>query len=135
MRNEIVRQFFENYFLIQEQGFNVFTREQSKLFAADLVTVTSDIRGIHAYYGINGFFEGMIAWSRHFFVNGKSRHEYVEETPTHVLVRMHGDLRLLEPINGLNVSVEDDHEWTKEFELTNGLISKIDIKLFFHQHA
>ena len=46
------------------------------------------------------FFEGMVADSKHLFVNGQSRHEYVEETPTHVLVRMHGDIKLVEPIDG-----------------------------------
>ncbi|HMF76777.1 MAG TPA: hypothetical protein VK604_14040 [Bryobacteraceae bacterium] len=54
----------------------------------------------------------------------------MEETPTHVLVRMHGDLELLEPINGAA-----DHDWTQEFELSNDLITKIDIRLFFHQHV
>lgn len=136
MRNETVRRFFENYLLIQEQGFNIFTREQMKLFAPDLITVACDTRGVLTYHGTNGFFEGMIAWSRHFFVNGESGHEYVEETPTHVLVRMHGDLRLCEPIYGAATSsLENDHDWTEEFELVNGLITKIDIKLFFHQHA
>src|SRR5580698_4205306 len=100
MSNEIVRQFFKNYFLIREQGFDVFTREQSKLFSPEIVTLVSDTRGMFTYQGIDGFFEGMVAWSKHFFVNGQSRHEYVTETATHVLVRMHGDLKLLEPTNG-----------------------------------
>jgi hypothetical protein len=92
MSNKTVRQFFKNYLLIGEQGFDAFTREQSKLFSPNLVTLASDSRGSFTYEGIDGFFEGMVAWSKHFFVNGQSRHEYVEETSTHVLVRMHGDL-------------------------------------------
>jgi hypothetical protein len=71
---------------------DAFTREQSKLFSPNLVTLVSDIRGSFTYEGTDGFFEEMVAWSKHFFVNGQSRHEYVEETSTHVLVRMHGDL-------------------------------------------
>jgi hypothetical protein len=133
MRNETVRQFFTNYLLIREQGFDAFTREQSKLFSPNLVTLVSDIRGRFTYQGTDGFFEGMVAWSKHFFVNGQSRHEYVQETSTHVLVRMHGDLKLSEPMNGETVSKEDDHDWTQEFELFNDLITKVDIKLFFNQ--
>jgi hypothetical protein len=110
--NEIIPQFFKNYLLIRDQGFDVFTREQSRLFSPALVTIASDTRGTFTYHGINGFFEGIVAWSKHFFVNGQSRHEYVEETPTHVFVRMHGDLKLLEPINGATTSKENDHDWT-----------------------
>ena len=135
MSNETVRQFFKNYLLIREQGFDAFTREQSKLFSANIATLVSDIRGSFTYEGIDGFFEGMVAWSKHFFVNGQSRREYVEETSTHVLVRMHGDLKLSEPINGETISKEGDHDWTEEFELANDLITKVDIKLFFNQSA
>jgi hypothetical protein len=39
MRNETVRQFFKNYLLIRQQGFDAFTREQSKLFSTNLVTL------------------------------------------------------------------------------------------------
>ncbi len=135
MSNEIVRQFFQNYLLIRQQGFDVFRREQSRLFSTDLVTIASDTRGIFTYHGIVGFFDGMIAWSKHFFVNGQSRHEYVEETPTNVFVRMHGDLRLLDPINGETTSEANEHDWTQEFKLSNDLITKVDIRLFFHRQA
>ena len=135
MSNKTVRQFFKNYLLIREQGFEMFSHEQSKLFSAELVTIASDTRGTFTYHGIDGFFEGMVAWSKHFFVNGQSRHEYIEETPTHVLVRMHGDLKLVEPIGGATISKENDHDWTQEFELSNHLITKVDIRLFFHQKA
>lgn len=135
MNNEIVRQFFQNYLLIRQQGFEVFRREQSRLFSTELETIVSDTRGTFSYHGIDGFFEGMIAWSKHFFVNGQSRHEYVKETSTHVLVRMHGDLRLLAPINGEITSKANEHDWTQEFALSDNLITKVDIKLFFHQQA
>jgi hypothetical protein len=135
MGNEAVRQFFKNYLLIREQGFDAFAREQSKLFSPNLVTLVSDSRGSFTYEGIGGFFEGMVAWSNHFFVNGQSRHEYVEETSTHVLVRMHGDLKLSQPINGETISKEGDHDWTEEFELAKDLITKVGIKLFFNQPA
>lgn len=131
MSNEIARQFFRNYLLIREQGFQAFTCEQSKLFSPQLVTLVSDPRGAFRYEGIDGFFEGMVAWSKHFLVNGRSRHEYVDETSTHVLVRMHGDLGLSEPINGETLSKEGDHDWTQEFELSEDLITKVDIKLSF----
>jgi hypothetical protein len=52
MSNEVVRQFFDNYLLIRNQGFDVFTREQSKLFPPDLVTIASDTRGTLTYQGI-----------------------------------------------------------------------------------
>jgi hypothetical protein len=133
MSNETVRQVFMNYLLIRDQGFDAFTREQSKLLSPNLVTLVSDSRGSFTYEGIDGFFEGMVTWSKHFFVNGQSRQEYVEETSTHVLVRMHGDLKLSEPINGESISKEGDHDWTEEFELANDLITKVDIKLFFNQ--
>jgi hypothetical protein len=106
-----------------------------KAFSPELVTLVSDTRGSFTYQGIDGFFEGMVAWSKHFFVNGLSRHEYIDETPTHVLVRMHGDLKLSEPINGESISKENDHDWTQEFGLFNDLITKVDIKLFFNQPA
>jgi hypothetical protein len=135
MRNEIVRQFFKNYFLISKQGFDVFLREQSKLFSPSMVTTASDARGTFTYHGQEGFIEGMVAWSKCFFVNGQSRHEFVEEGPTRVLVRMHGDVKLMQPIRGLTASKEDDHDWTQEFEVSDGLITRIDIRLFFYQHA
>jgi hypothetical protein len=135
MSNETVRQFFKNYLLMRQRGFDAFTREQSKLFSPELVTLVSDTRGSFTYQGIDGFFEGMVAWSKHFFVNGLSRHEYIDETPTHVLVRMHGDLKLSERINGESISKENDHDWTQEFGLFNDLITKIDIKLVFNQPA
>jgi hypothetical protein len=135
MRNEVVRQFFKNYFLIRKRGFDVFLREQSRLFAPSLITIASDTRGTFTYHGARGFFQGMAAWSKSFFGNGQSRHEFVEESPTHVFVRMHGDLGLLQPINGLTTSKQDDHDWTQEFEVSNGLITKLNIRLFFYQHA
>jgi hypothetical protein len=51
MSNEVVRQFFENYLLIRNQGFDVLTRERSKLFSPDLVTIASDIRSAISYQG------------------------------------------------------------------------------------
>src|ERR1700761_3471295 len=135
MQNEVVRQFFQNYLLIREQGFGAFRREQSKLLSPDLVTVVSDTRGTFTYHGIDEFFEGMIAWSRHYFVNGKTRHEFVQEMPENVFVQMHGELRLLEAVNGATHSGEDDHEWTEEFELSDGLITRFEVELFFHQPA
>ncbi len=135
MSNEIVRQFFKNYPLIREQGFEIFRLEQSKLFSPDLITTTSDTRGTFTHHGIGGFFEGMIAWSKYFLVNGQSRHEYVDETPTHVLVRMHGDLRLINAGNVDITSAASEHDWTQEFELSNDLIAKVDIRLFFHQQS
>jgi len=131
MNNEVIRQFFKNYALIREQGFDTFIREQAKLFSPELITLVSDTRGNFTYQGIDGFFEGQVAWSKHFFVNGRSIHEYVEETSTHVLVRMHGDLKLLEPINGETLSKVGHHDWTQEFELSNDFITKVDIKLSF----
>ncbi len=135
MSNEIVRHFFQNYPLIRQQGFEVFRCEQTKLFSPDLITTTSDARGTFKYHGIDGFFEGMIAWSKHFFVNGQSQHEYIDETSTHVLVRMHGDLQLLEPRDGNITSAANEHDWTQEFELSNDLIAKVNIRLFFHQQT
>ncbi|ADV84409.1 hypothetical protein [Terriglobus saanensis] len=131
MSNEVVRQFFKNYLLIREEGFDSFIREQSKLFSPDLITIASDTRGTFTYYGIEGFFEGMVAWSKYFFVSGQSFHEYLEKAPTHVLVRMHGELKLLEPIHGTNVSKEDQHDWTQEFELSGNLITKVTVRLSF----
>ena len=133
VNNKIVRQFFRNYLLIRERGFEAFVREQSKLFSPELLTIASDTRGTFSYDGIDGFFEGMVAWSKHFSVDGQSRHEYVDETPTHVFVRMHGDLRLLAPIDGATISRHDEHDWTQEFELSNDLITKVNVVLFFHQ--
>jgi hypothetical protein len=135
MSNETVRQLFKNYLLIRQRGFDAFTREQSKLFSPELVTLVSDTRGSFTYQGIDGFFEGMVAWSKHFFVNGLSRHEYIDETPTHVLVRMHGDLKLSERINGESISKENDNGWAQEFGLFNDLITKVDIKVVFNQPA
>jgi hypothetical protein len=66
MSNEVVRLFFQNYHLIREESFEVFRREQSQLLSPELVTIASDKRGTLRYQGIDGFFEGMIAWSRHF---------------------------------------------------------------------
>jgi hypothetical protein len=37
------------------------------------------------------------------------------------------------PFNGEAVSWEADHDWTEQFELANGLITKFDVKLFFNQ--
>jgi hypothetical protein len=48
---------------------------------------------------------------------------------------MHGELKLLEPINGSALSKEDEHDWTEEFEVSNGLITKVDIRLSFLQPA
>jgi hypothetical protein len=67
------------------------------------------------------------------FLNGQSRHEYLDETPTHVFVRMHGELKLLEPINGVTTSRETEHDWTEEFELFDDLITKVEIRLSFSQ--
>jgi hypothetical protein len=131
MKNNTVRLFFTNYHLISEKGFEEFKREQRKLFAEDLITLVSDPRGEFTYHGKDGFFEGMIAWSQNFFVNGKSRHDYWVETPTHVLVKMLSELRLLKAINGGYVSDEAGHDWHQEFELSDGLIKVCKISLHF----
>src|SRR5258708_36487786 len=117
MSNKTVRRFFKNYLLIGERGFDAFTREQSKFFSPNLVTLASDSRGSSTYEGIDGFFEGMVAWSKHFLVNGQSRHAYVEETSTHVLVRMHAALKPSGQNNGEPISKDDDPDRTERFEL------------------
>jgi hypothetical protein len=61
MTNEVIRQFFKNYLLIREQGFDAFTCEQSKLFSPKLLTLVSDTRGSFIYEGIDGFFEGTVS--------------------------------------------------------------------------
>jgi hypothetical protein len=134
MQNAIVRQFFANYPLIREQGFDAFIVEQSKLFSPELVTIASDPRATFTYYGASGFFEGMVAWSKHFFVNGQSRHEYAEETPEHVFVRMHGDLKLLDAINGRNISEDGEHDWTQEFDLSGDRITRVAVTLSFRDN-
>src|SRR5258706_12244509 len=78
MTNEIIRQFFKNYLFIREQGFDAFTREQSKLFSPKLVTLVSDTRGSFIYEALDGFFEGRVPWPNHFLVTGYSRHDHME---------------------------------------------------------
>jgi hypothetical protein len=133
--NHTVRQFFENYHLLREHSFEVFAREQTKLFSPELVTVTSDYRGTQSYHGSDGFFQGLASWSKYFFVNGKSRHEFIEERADHVFVRMHGDIGLLMPMGDQRSSKVGQHAWTEEFYLSNDLIIKIDIELMLHLAA
>jgi hypothetical protein len=132
MGNTAVERFFANYNLLQE-SFETFAREQSKLLSSDLVTVSTDYRGTLTYKGVEGFFEALKEWSECFGVGPDFRTEMVQATTRHALVRLHGDLNLLKPVNGKSVSKNGDFDWTEEFELSeDGLITKLDVKLTLH---
>ncbi|WP_213803903.1 hypothetical protein [Granulicella sp. dw_53] len=129
MFNQTVQQFFTNYALIQESGFEVFAREQSKLFTPDLVTISRDYRGTLTYHGIDAYFDSLKDWFQYFTTGSNFYLEFEEATSTHALVRMHGNVQLVQPVDGKTVSEEGHHDWTEEFELVDGLIKKLDVKL------
>jgi hypothetical protein len=104
MGNKAVEQFLANYALIGERGFDMFAREQSKLLSPGLISVSTDHRGTFSYNGIKAFFEALQDWSQYFAPGPDLRFETVQATPAHALVRMHGDLTLVTPVNGKSVS-------------------------------
>jgi hypothetical protein len=132
--NQVVRNFFENYLIIREKGFDEFTSLQKALFKDDIITVVSDYRGLFHFTGKDAFFEAFQSWAKVFFVNGQSRHEYVVETEDLVVVRLHGELKLAVPRNNSYVSKENQHSWIEEFEIEDNLISKISIEIKFKDH-
>ena|SRR3974390_1983137 len=128
MNNKVVEKYFSNFALIDTKGMDVFAREQSKLLSPNLIASTTDYRGTLTEHGIGGFFRGLEEWSKHFQSNHHSRKEFLEDTPTHVSVRVVNWLGLVVPVNGRTVSKENEHEWTEEFEVgPDGLITKIRV--------
>jgi hypothetical protein len=134
MENKVVEKYLNNFALINTEGMEAFAREQSKLLSPNLVASTTDYRGIHTEYGIDGFFHGLEEWSKHFHSNHHSRKKFLEDTPTRVSVRVLNRLGLVVPVNGRTVSEEDEHEWTEEFEVTpDGLITKVHVSVILSQ--
>jgi hypothetical protein len=130
MNNKIVEQYLGNFALINTQGMAAFAREQSKLLSPALVAVCTDYRGTLVQHGIDGYFRGLELWSKHFQSNHQSRKEFLDDTPTHVLVRVLNRLGLVVPVNGRTVSEEDQHEWLEEFEVgPDGLISMVRVSV------
>jgi hypothetical protein len=132
MNSSVVAQFFANYRLIQDNGYDVFVREQSKLLSPGIVTISHDPRGTLEYQGIDAYFTSLREWFEHYRTDPNLRAEIVEETPTHALAQLYGDVRLVKPIDGKTVSKEGEHEWTEEFELADGLITQLVVRLTLH---
>jgi len=130
MKNKVVEKYLNNFALINTQGMEAFAREQSKLLSPSLLASTTDYRGTRTEHGIGGFFHGLEEWSRHFRSNHHSRKEFLEDTPTHVSLRVLNRLGLVVPVNGRTISEEDEHEWTEEFEVSaDGLITKVHVSV------
>jgi hypothetical protein len=128
MKNKVVEKYLNNFSLINTQGIEAFTREQSKLLSPDLVASSTDYRGTLTEHGIDGYFRALAEWSKHFQSNHQSPKEFLADTPTHVLVRVLNRLGLVIPVNGRTVSEEHEHEWTEEFEVgPEGLIKKAHV--------
>jgi hypothetical protein len=134
INNKVVEKYLENLSLIESQGMEAFKREQSKLLSTDIVVSSTDYRGTLTERGIQGYFRGLEEWSKHFQSNHQSRYEPLEDTPTHVSVRVLNQLGLGVPVNGSMVSAEDDHEWREEFEVgPDGRITKVQVTVFLKQ--
>lgn len=130
MTNKVVEKYLNNFSLINTQGMEVFAREQSKLLSPGLVSMTTDYRGTLTEHGVDGFFHGLAEWSKHFQSNHQSHKEFLDDTPTHVLVRVLNRIGLVVPVHGKTVSEEDDHEWTEEFTVgLDGLIKKAHVTI------
>jgi hypothetical protein len=132
MKNKVVENYLNNFSLINTQGMEAFAREQSKLLSPDLVASCADYRGTFTEHGIDGYFHVLAEWSKYFESNHQSRKDFLEDTPTHVSVRVLNRLGLVRPVNGRTVSEEDEHEWTEEFEVgPDGLITKVQVAVHF----
>jgi len=130
MNNNVVDQYLNNFSLINLRGMEAFVQKQLKLLSPALVAITTDYRGTLTEHGIDGYFRGLEEWSRHFESNHQSPKEFLEDTPTHVLVRVFNRLGLVVPVNGRTVSEPDEHEWTEEFEVgPDGLITKVHVSV------
>ncbi len=128
MKNKVVENYLNNFSLIHAQGMEAFALAQSKLLSPDLVASCTDYRGTFTERGIDGYFHALAEWSKYFESNHQSRKEFLDDTPTHVLVRVLNRLGLVIPVNGKTVSEEDEHEWTEEFEVgPDGLITKVHV--------
>jgi hypothetical protein len=134
MNNKVVEKYLGNFSLIHSQGMEAFAREQSKLLSPALVAICTDYRGTLTEHGIDGYFRGLEQWSRHFESNHQSPKEFVEDTPTHVFVRVFNHLGLVVPVNGRTVSQADEHEWSEEFEVgPDGLITKVHVSVLLKE--
>jgi hypothetical protein len=130
MKNKVVEKYLNNFPLINSQGMEAFVREQSKLLSPNLVASSTDYRGTLTEQGIDGYFQALKEWSKHFQSNHQSRKEFLEDTPTHVSVRVLNRLGLVIPVHGRIVSEENEHEWTEEFEVgSDGLITKVHVSV------
>ena len=136
MKNRVVEKYLSNFALINTEGMEAFVQEQSKLLSPNLIASTSDYRGTLTEHGIGGFFRGLDEWTKHFRSNHHSRKEFLEDTPTHVSVRVLNRLGLVVPVNGRTVSEENEHEWTENFEVTpDGLITKIHVSVLLKERT
>jgi hypothetical protein len=128
MTNKVVEKYLGNFSLLNTDGLEAFAREQSKLLSPDLVAVTTDYRGTLTEHGIDGYFRALTEWSKHFQSNHQSPKEFLDDTPTHVLVRVLNRLGLVKPVDGKTVSEAHEHDWTEEFEVgPDGLIRKAHV--------
>jgi hypothetical protein len=106
--NQVARKFSDNFPLIEKCTVEVSKQEQIFLLSPNVLTIAIDPGGTFAYQGIEEFFSGILAWSRHFHFQSQPRLEYLEETSKRVFVKMHGDIDFIAPINGLVCSRADD---------------------------
>lgn len=134
MNNKVVEKYLNNFSLINSQGMEAFSREQSKLLSPALVASCTDYRCTLTEHGIDGYFRGLKEWSKHFQSNHQSRYEFLEDTPNHVSVRVLNRLGLVVPVNGRTVSEEDEHEWMEEFEVgPDGFITKVHVSVILKE--
>jgi hypothetical protein len=135
MNHQVVENYLNNFSLINS-GMEAFAREQSKLLSPAVVAISTDYRGTLTEHGIDGYFRALEAWLRHFRSNHQSPKEFLDDTRTHVLVRVLNRLGRVVPVNGLTVSEAHEHDWTEEFEVgPDGLISNIHVTVILKQPA
>ncbi len=84
MTNKVVEKYLNNFSLINTQGMEAFVREQSRLLSPELIATTKDYRGTLTEHGIDGFFHGLMEWTKYFQSNHQARKEFIEDTPARV---------------------------------------------------
>ena len=122
--NKTVRQFFHNCYTIPETDVDKYREEQCKVLSKEVVTIVTDTKRTHTFVGIDGFLEALASWAGKFSCEGQAIYNYVEETPEHVMIRMDSVLRVQDPSRGEFISEADQHQWSQEFFLENGIITK-----------
>lgn len=126
----VAQQFFANYGLIPQKGFDAFKAQQKLLLASNMTTVVLIKSQKKTYSGPDGYFASLGDWSA-IFSTGDDFYNNIYAGPQNtVYARLHGNLQMKDASGSVATIPDSGHCWTETFVFdSNSKIQKLTVDM------